>query len=430
MSLTGVRMSEEVWLTCLSHALTTEKEEIMGLLLGDIQYVNSGSAIALIWGASPQMRSDRRKDRVETNPEQLAAASAEAERMTRTTGKTTRVIGWYHSHPHITVLPSHVDVRTQAMYQLLDTGFIGLIFSCFSEDAQKVGRIQVIAFQSLDGKQRDVSPVNNSSVIEVESSWSSSENMKSTSALAIESLEDTCDSNLIKPSKVLGRSSDLEESFSHDDVNYLGKQRMRETSIVPYNAENLSIDVDSMDMSASLQEALHRSNMDMSGADYVRKEVPLQVLPAKALLSLDSPLASFIDMQRVLFEEERLAYNQAISQNMRNGKIHPLAYIHHTSTYQASLCKLMEYCLSPAVNALKERLKENEIRLATLVEETKSLELEVLSSESVAKVASPRRLASPRVHGSSAIWQKDLRGSPDSPGSRSPSGSGGRRKAP
>lgn len=26
-----------------------------------------------------------------------------------------------------------------------------------------------------------------------------------------------------------------------------------------------------------------------------------------------------------------------------NGKIHPLTYIHHTSTYQASLCKLMEY---------------------------------------------------------------------------------------
>lgn len=93
---------------------------------------------ALIWGASPQTRSDRRKDRVETNPEQLAAASALAERMTSSTGRTTRVIGWYHSHPHITVLPSHVDVHTQAMYQLLDSGFIGLIFSCYSEDVNKV----------------------------------------------------------------------------------------------------------------------------------------------------------------------------------------------------------------------------------------------------------------------------------------------------
>jgi len=103
------------------------------------QHSKNGNVTALIWGASPQTRSDRRKDRVETNPEQLAAASALADRMTTATGTTTRVIGWYHSHPHITVLPSHVDVRTQAMYQLLDSGFIGLIFSCYSEDANKVG---------------------------------------------------------------------------------------------------------------------------------------------------------------------------------------------------------------------------------------------------------------------------------------------------
>lgn len=31
-----------------------------------------------------------------------------------------------------------LDVRTQAMYQLLDSGFIGLIFSCFNEDVHKV----------------------------------------------------------------------------------------------------------------------------------------------------------------------------------------------------------------------------------------------------------------------------------------------------
>lgn len=37
MSLTGVKMSEDVWLTCVTHALSTESEEIMGLLLGDVQ---------------------------------------------------------------------------------------------------------------------------------------------------------------------------------------------------------------------------------------------------------------------------------------------------------------------------------------------------------------------------------------------------------
>lgn len=33
----------------------------------------------MIWGASPQMRCERKKDRVEVNPELLAAASAQAE---------------------------------------------------------------------------------------------------------------------------------------------------------------------------------------------------------------------------------------------------------------------------------------------------------------------------------------------------------------
>jgi BRCA1/BRCA2-containing complex subunit 3 len=37
MSLKEVRIGEEVWLTCLSHALTTETEEVMGLLLGDVE---------------------------------------------------------------------------------------------------------------------------------------------------------------------------------------------------------------------------------------------------------------------------------------------------------------------------------------------------------------------------------------------------------
>ncbi|KAJ7951873.1 lys-63-specific deubiquitinase BRCC36-like [Quillaja saponaria] len=79
MSLTGVKMTEDVWLTCITHALSTETEEIMGLLLGDIEHSKNGSVTALIWGASPQTRSDHRKDRVETNPEQLAAASTPAE---------------------------------------------------------------------------------------------------------------------------------------------------------------------------------------------------------------------------------------------------------------------------------------------------------------------------------------------------------------
>jgi hypothetical protein len=35
--LRGVFVSTEAFLVCMSHALTTEKEEVMGLLLGDIK---------------------------------------------------------------------------------------------------------------------------------------------------------------------------------------------------------------------------------------------------------------------------------------------------------------------------------------------------------------------------------------------------------
>ncbi|KAL9244673.1 hypothetical protein vseg_018428 [Gypsophila vaccaria] len=408
MSLTSVKMSEEVWLTCVTHALSTETEEIMGLLLGDIECSKSGKSTALIWGASPQTRSDRRKDRVETNPEQLAAASALADRMSATTGRRTRVIGWYHSHPHITVLPSHVDVRTQAMYQLLDSGFIGLIFSCFNEDAFKVGRIQVIAFQSLDGRQsytsRPVSPpAKLSSIIELESSLSSDDlSTRLGSGKAEKSIQDTGDS----------------KNAVFKGIDRIGGKSVNE------NASDAFVDVDAMDMSDGMQEAMHRSHLDMSGAEYVRKEIPLEVVPALTLLKLDSPMVSFTDLQHVIYEEEKAAYNQAISQNMRDGKVHPLAFIHHTSTYQASMCKLMEYCLTPAIDALENHIRNNEIRIGKLTEEARVLEAEI-SRGTEGTVGSPHRVdgvrGSPsRAHGSNEPMS--LRSPTASPSSRSRKG--------
>lgn len=104
-------------------------------------------------------RSDKRKDRVEISPEQLSAASTEAERLAELTGRPMRVVGWYHSHPHITVWPSHVDVRTQAMYQMMDQGFVGLIFSCFIEDKNtKTGRVLYTCFQSIQAQKSSESP--------------------------------------------------------------------------------------------------------------------------------------------------------------------------------------------------------------------------------------------------------------------------------
>lgn len=76
--------------------------------------------------------SDKTKDRVEISPEQLSAASIE--RSAEETGHFLRVVGWYHPCPHDTIWPPHIDVRTQAMYQMMDQGIIGLIFACFIGD--------------------------------------------------------------------------------------------------------------------------------------------------------------------------------------------------------------------------------------------------------------------------------------------------------
>jgi len=84
MALTLVEISSDAYLVCMTHALTTEKEEVMGLLLGDIEKNKSiGQNIAKITCVSVLTRSDRRKDRVEISPEQLTAATQEAEIITQ-----------------------------------------------------------------------------------------------------------------------------------------------------------------------------------------------------------------------------------------------------------------------------------------------------------------------------------------------------------
>ena len=65
-----------------------------------------------------------------------------------------RVVGWYHSHTHITVWPSPVDVHIQAMHQMVDWGFVGLIFSCFIEDKnRKTGWVLYTCFQSIQAQK-------------------------------------------------------------------------------------------------------------------------------------------------------------------------------------------------------------------------------------------------------------------------------------
>ncbi|CAH1782030.1 unnamed protein product [Owenia fusiformis] len=147
MAVSSVHLQSDAYLVCLTHALSTEREEIMGLLIGEIDEnrVSHVSAVVVL------RRSDKQPDRVEISPEQLSAAASQAEMLGQELKRPMRVLGWYHSHPHITVWPSHVDCRTQAMYQMLDEGFIGLIFSVFNDDKNsKKSTCQVTCFQSTN----------------------------------------------------------------------------------------------------------------------------------------------------------------------------------------------------------------------------------------------------------------------------------------
>lgn len=78
-----VRLSNDVYRTCLVHALSTEREEVMGLLIGEVldvvddvtddDYVfddKSGKVLEVV-ALKIMERSDKRKDRVEIRSAQL-----------------------------------------------------------------------------------------------------------------------------------------------------------------------------------------------------------------------------------------------------------------------------------------------------------------------------------------------------------------------
>ncbi|KAI8905257.1 lys-63-specific deubiquitinase BRCC36-like protein [Powellomyces hirtus] len=150
MALTAVYLSAEVHMLCLAYSLCTEKEETLALLLGHF-YEEDGKSYARVERCLICSRKDKRKDRVEISEEQLSGAITEAE------ASGTSVVGWSHSHPHITVFPSHVDLRTQKSLQMFDKRFFGLIFSCFDTVAAGTERIQLTCFQTLpDGSRAEI----------------------------------------------------------------------------------------------------------------------------------------------------------------------------------------------------------------------------------------------------------------------------------
>lgn len=56
--------------------------------------------------------------------------------------------------------------------------------------------------------------------------------------------------------------SDLGGFFANADANYLGKDKTG-GNYQTGNIENAIVDIDPMDMSDSMQEAMHRSNLEI-----------------------------------------------------------------------------------------------------------------------------------------------------------------------
>ncbi|MGH0143217.1 UNVERIFIED_CONTAM: hypothetical protein FKN15_019793 [Acipenser sinensis] len=79
MAVNAVHLESDAFLVCMNHALSTEKEEVMGLCIGEVGYGVDTDRIVHIHSVIILRRSDKRKDRVEISPEQLSAASTEAE---------------------------------------------------------------------------------------------------------------------------------------------------------------------------------------------------------------------------------------------------------------------------------------------------------------------------------------------------------------
>ncbi|XP_044015653.1 lys-63-specific deubiquitinase BRCC36-like isoform X2 [Aphidius gifuensis] len=136
MQLKKVELHADVYMTCMQHALSTENYEVMGLLIG-----NSENGIANISAVVILKRLDKKKDRVEISDEQLLKAAADAERLASELNRPMRVI----------------DVGTQATYQTMDAGFVGLIFSVFSEAKDtKEQEVVVTCFQSHNNKSIEI----------------------------------------------------------------------------------------------------------------------------------------------------------------------------------------------------------------------------------------------------------------------------------
>ena len=149
-----VKVSTDVYRYAFQHALSTKAEEIMGLLIGEMKKEEN---VLEILSFKINLRMDKKPDRVEISPDQMINATEAAEDLAKKLNRPNIcVVGWYHSHPNITVWPSHVDLRTQYNYQRLDEHFVGLIFAVFNVAQTNLAHsYEMISFQSRWDSHRE-----------------------------------------------------------------------------------------------------------------------------------------------------------------------------------------------------------------------------------------------------------------------------------
>eukprot|EP00741_Cyanophora_paradoxa_P018185 tig00021038_g17558.t1 len=313
----------------LLHALSTEDTEVVGLCVGDVEEEPGNSPSVRIRGVLVQQRTDRRKDRVEVSPEQLARASEEAAQM------KGRVVGWYHSHPHITVQASHVDLRTQFNFQRLGESFVGIILSVFDRNAEsESGRVQITAFQT---ETTPPAPA---------ASPAPSPPAPSPPARAPAPPHDS-DPPLI----------DLED----DDGG-------RDPAPSPPSARPSAMDIDPQP-SAPPTPSLPLPYRGHQSGPLSRRDVPVELLPASEGggyevledgVRLPLSAAQALRLQGVLLEEERSLYREA------SEGAHPLRALHAAGRYEARIAQLLEHGLVPLVQVLQARLARAEDALQAL----------------------------------------------------------------
>lgn len=246
------------------------------------------------------------------------------------------MIGWYHSHPHITVHPSHVDVGTQASYQLLDKDFVGLIFSVFNQDvATKASRIQMTAFQSQD-----------------------SSHVASTIASAVGDDQDPQYLPL-SPSKAEAAPAALELS-------------------------------DSMRLDAQVLAAIRASKAEAEAGtnSLVRRDVPISIVECANEVERTSSMQDLVAVQRTLFLEEQQAFGSSGSvggegEGLMDGSwTQGLISLNRSLAYQQALCRLISTVLLPSIDCLKMQQWQAEVQARQMKEFGEGLASQAVKSKS------------------------------------------------